>query len=466
MAPTGVPILRPPANPLPPGIEWQATQSATRAKYSSRLPGEPALPGSRRVDLCPDTRTRQANIPPAHSKVTPPKRTALEATERIALCRSAKIGIHNRQRTNALARCGEDGIRHCGGDGRDGGLSGAAPDISPARYQVHIDPRRLRKTHHAISVEIALYRGAVLDRDLAVQGGTQPKDYRALSLLGDRLRIDHVTGIERDGDSIDLHLAVWLHRNFGDLRAEAVRKIANGNAAPAALWQRLAPVALLGGGIQHLEPVRLALQKFAPHVIGIETVRRRELVEEAFDGESMLIGTGRAIEPYRQVGIPGEHFYVRVRYVVCAAHQAVDGRRLSFVGRKRNANRLEDRRGYDTHRPRGRYSVGAGHGLESDHRVRTKPVVAGVFLPRPDQLDWTFDDLRDGDGLQYFIVCIATAEASPEERVVDVDLLRPQAGRACSRAERRLCVLRSHPDVEPVGLQIHGRIHRLHWRVR
>src|ERR1700733_8654216 len=323
MAPTGVPILRPPANPLPPGIEWQATQSATRAEYSSPLRGELRFPGSRRLDLCPDARTRQANIPPAHSKVTPPKRTPLEAAERIALCRSAKVGIHNRQCTNALARCGEDGIRHRGGDGRDGRLSGAAPDISAARYQMHVDPRRLRKTHHAISVEIALYRGAVLDRDLAVQCGAQAKDHGALSLLGDRLRIDHVTGIERDGDPVDLHLAVRLHRNFSDLRAEAVRKIANGDAAPATFGQRLAPVTLLGGGIQHPEPVRLALQKLAPHLIEIETVRRRELVEEAFDGESMLIGTGRAIEPYRQVGVPGEQFHAHVRHVVAATHQAV-----------------------------------------------------------------------------------------------------------------------------------------------
>src|SRR6202021_4177843 len=74
------------------------------------------------------------------------------------------------------------------------------------------------------------------------------------------------------------------------------------------------------------------------------------------------------------------------RQFVAASHQAVDGWRLSFVGRKRNANRLEDRRGYDTHRPRGRHAVGAGHSLEGDHRVRTKPVVAGGFLPPPHQL--------------------------------------------------------------------------------
>src|ERR1700722_15129727 len=108
MAPRGVPILRPPANPLPPGIEWQATQSAALAKYSSPIPEELSLPGSRRVDLCPDIRTTHISIPPAHSKVAPHKRTALET-----LCCATEIGIHNRQRTNAFARCGEDRIGDC-----------------------------------------------------------------------------------------------------------------------------------------------------------------------------------------------------------------------------------------------------------------------------------------------------------------------------------------------------------------
>src|SRR5271169_5447940 len=34
MAPSGLPIFRPPAKALPPGAEWQATQSPARARYS------------------------------------------------------------------------------------------------------------------------------------------------------------------------------------------------------------------------------------------------------------------------------------------------------------------------------------------------------------------------------------------------------------------------------------------------
>ena len=47
MAPIGVPILRPPAKALPPGTEWQATQSPARARYSPRLTGGLTLVGAR-----------------------------------------------------------------------------------------------------------------------------------------------------------------------------------------------------------------------------------------------------------------------------------------------------------------------------------------------------------------------------------------------------------------------------------
>src|SRR6202000_235221 len=104
-------------------------------------------------------------------------------------------------------------------------------------------------------------------------------------------------------------------------------------------------------------------------------------------------------------------------------------------------------RGHDTHRPGDRHPVGSGCRPEPDHRVRTEPVLARVLFTRPDQLDRTLDHLRDGDGLRDFIAGIATAEASPEIRVVDVYLLRLQAGGARRGAERRLRVLRADPDI-------------------
>src|SRR5450432_760060 len=51
MAPNGMPILSPPANALPPGMEWQATQSEARAKYSSPPTGGATLSAARDAPL-------------------------------------------------------------------------------------------------------------------------------------------------------------------------------------------------------------------------------------------------------------------------------------------------------------------------------------------------------------------------------------------------------------------------------
>src|SRR5579862_8868171 len=142
-----------------------------------------------------------------------------------------QIGIRNRQRANALAGGGKDRIGDRRGDGRDGGLARATPYRSTARHQMHVDLGRIRQAHHPISIEIALHGRAILDGDLSVECRRQPKDHGALSLLYDGLRVNHVTGIEGDRDPIDLHMAVWLHRYFGDLRAETVRKSAYRDAA-------------------------------------------------------------------------------------------------------------------------------------------------------------------------------------------------------------------------------------------
>src|SRR6185437_1710479 len=49
MLPSGEPILRPPANALPPGAEWQDTQSAARARYSPGLLGGLVFSSARAV---------------------------------------------------------------------------------------------------------------------------------------------------------------------------------------------------------------------------------------------------------------------------------------------------------------------------------------------------------------------------------------------------------------------------------
>lgn len=41
----------------------------------------------------------------------------------------------------------------------------------------------------------------------------QSKDHGALSLFGDGLRVDLMTGLERDSDPIDVQMTVRLHSN-------------------------------------------------------------------------------------------------------------------------------------------------------------------------------------------------------------------------------------------------------------
>ena len=64
------------------------------------------------------------------------------------------------------------------------------------------------------------------------------------------------------------------------------------------------------------------------------------------------------------------------------------------------------------------------------------------------------------------IIRVAPTETATNERIVDIDLFRLQAGRFRCRFECLVRRLRSDPNIEPIGLQIHGRIHRLHRRMR
>src|SRR5580700_9738101 len=98
MAPSGVPILRPPANALPPGIEWQATQSAARAKYSPSLIG--GLKGSAARDVPPtqsEISAQKTTLETIVTSLDPRVGAAPRFGPLAVLCRRAEIGIHNRQ---------------------------------------------------------------------------------------------------------------------------------------------------------------------------------------------------------------------------------------------------------------------------------------------------------------------------------------------------------------------------------
>src|SRR5579863_771063 len=77
MLPSGEPIFRPPANALPPGAEWQETQSAARARYSPGLAGGLVFSSARAAAL------------PANSNSSP-QRTVFEI---VVTSRASSAGV-------------------------------------------------------------------------------------------------------------------------------------------------------------------------------------------------------------------------------------------------------------------------------------------------------------------------------------------------------------------------------------
>src|SRR5579871_2421387 len=78
-----------------------------------------------------------------------------------------QIMIHDRQRADALAGRGEDRIRYGSADRWRRRFACAAPNLATARYQMDVDLRCLRQTHHAVGIEVAFHRRTVADRDFA-----------------------------------------------------------------------------------------------------------------------------------------------------------------------------------------------------------------------------------------------------------------------------------------------------------
>src|SRR5271168_146516 len=159
MAPSGVPILRPPANALPPGTEWQATQSPARATYS------PLLSAAVSPRACASGAAPSTNRATARRLIRPKSGRARR-----------QVVIHDRQAADALAGDCEDRVRHRGHDRRRRGFADAPPGGAAARHDVDVDLWRLGEAHHAVGVEITLLRHAVLHGDLSIKRGAEPED--------------------------------------------------------------------------------------------------------------------------------------------------------------------------------------------------------------------------------------------------------------------------------------------------
>src|SRR5215471_5616132 len=166
-----------------------------------------------------------------------------------------------RQLADALARRCEDRVGDRWGDRRGAGLAHASGRFL-ARHDVHLDLGHLVHPQHPVVVEVRLLHLAVLERDLAVQGGGQPVDDRALDLALHDIGVRRHAAVDRRDDAVDLWSSVRRDRDLGDLRAPAAEGEHHRDAAEDASGKRLAPVRLLRGELERtLVAWRLAQER-------------------------------------------------------------------------------------------------------------------------------------------------------------------------------------------------------------
>src|SRR5262249_42219964 len=112
-----------------------------------------------------------------------------------------------RDRANAFAGCGNDGVEDCGRGQRNCRLADPAPEF--AVWHDHGFDRWHRiDAHHLPTIEIGLLDAAVAHGAFAVQERGQSINERALDLASDLLRIDSVTTIGGSDQAVHFHAAL------------------------------------------------------------------------------------------------------------------------------------------------------------------------------------------------------------------------------------------------------------------
>src|SRR5579871_723024 len=96
---------------------------------------------------------------------------------------------------------------------------------------MHFDFRASLEPDHFIVGEVGLYDGALVDRDLAVQGGGQAVDDRAFDLRLHAVRIHGHSGVGGGDNSIDFQIAVLADRYVGDMGHHGAEAFDDGDAA-------------------------------------------------------------------------------------------------------------------------------------------------------------------------------------------------------------------------------------------
>ena len=208
------------------------------------------------------------------------------------------------------------------------------------------------------------------------------------------------------------------------------------------------------------------LQQLAAEAVGVLARRMRQLVDEALDGKGVLRAADRAPEHHRHMRVLEHALGELGRHVVGHVLQALDGGRLDAILDLAPPERAHDRAHGRTRLPPRRHAVRSQRSPEADRRLRPVAVLADVLLAAPDQLDRPPDRLGDRHRLHQLVVHRAPAE--PAAQIAGVDLHRRlgHARRLGRELQRRLGVLRSHPDVDPTVLDPGRAVERLHRGMR
>ena len=221
--------------------------------------------------------------------------------------------------------------------------------------------------------------------------------------------------------------------------------------------KRLAPVALLGRGIEHGEMLGMLAHERAAELERVLAGRPRHLVHEAFHVDAVLVGVDATPGADRHVRVAHHVFDEQVRHGVTELRVArllivslqlthvlaADDRRLVQGG----VDRLPGHANVQA----GELAVGIEAGRELALRDRAVEVVRLVLLAAPDQLDRDVREfLGDGHGLMDEVLrAAAPAEAAAEVEPVDIAFGERNAGGFRQCGKRGLDVLARRPRPRP-----------------
>ena len=211
--------------------------------------------------------------------------------------------------------------------------------------------------------------------------------------------------------------------------------------------------------------------ELAPELDRILPGRLRQLVHEALDEDRVLVDVDAAPEARRHVRVAHRVVDQQVRHgvaerVLAGVGHALEGERVAalLLLDDRRTHRGEDRLARQAHVQPGQVVVRVEAADQLALHDRVVAALHHVLLARPEQLHRRAGHLLgDQHRLRHVVLeRAAPAEAAAEVDLVDLALVGRQAGGREQRRERRLAVLRRHPDLALVGRVARRGVHRLH----